>query len=174
MTPTETGTLTYTLTCAGGGYGESQRASATLTVDPAGAFTQTLPGGRVCRQCGTHHGFGESRGISVGLDAPVRVVSGGRSNEYDGNGKRQSPSRASGSGGSASTTATRFESTGIVANTGADFIIITAGGRPDTAGFLVADTGGMIGALPRARILPTRDRAFDRRRGGLHGRDGSH
>ena len=150
VTPTETGTLTYTLTCAGGGYGESQRAMATLTVDPAGAFTQTLlvAGFAGSAALTTDSSLVNPRGIAVGLDAPVRVVSGGRSNEYDGNGKRQSPSRASGSGGSASTTATRFDPTGIVANTGADFII-TAGGKPDAAGFLVAGKGGMIGALPR-------------------------
>ena len=142
VTPTETGTLTYTLTCAGGGYGESQRASATLTVDPAGAFTQTLlvAGFAGSAALTTDSSLVNPRGVAVGLDAPVRVVSGRRSNEYDGNGKRQSPSRASGSGG--------FDPTGIVANTGADFII-TAGGKPDAAGFLVAGKGGMIGALPR-------------------------
>ena len=124
--------------------------SATLTVDPAGAFTQTLlvAGFAGSAALTTDSSLVNPRGIAVGLDAPVRVVSGGRSNEYDGNGKRQSPSRASGSGGSASTTATRFDPTGIVANTGADFII-TAGGKPDAAGFLVAGKGGMIGALPR-------------------------
>jgi hypothetical protein len=36
VTPTETGTLTYSLVCSGGGYGESDQASATLTVEPAG------------------------------------------------------------------------------------------------------------------------------------------
>lgn len=148
VTPTETGTLTYTLTCAGGGYGESQRASATLTVDPAGAFTQTLlvAGFAGSAALTTDSSLVNPRGISVGLDAPVRVVSGGRSNEYDGNGKRQSPSRASGE--SASTTANRFDPTGIVANTSADFII-TAAGKPRAAGFLVAGKGGMVGALPR-------------------------
>ena len=35
VTPTETGTLTYSLQCRGGGYGNSDRASATLTVNPA-------------------------------------------------------------------------------------------------------------------------------------------
>ena len=91
VTPTETGTLTYTLTCAGGGYGESQRASATLTVDPASAFTQTLlvAGYTGSAALTTDSSLVNPRGISVGLDAPVRVVSGGRSNEYDGNGKRQ-------------------------------------------------------------------------------------
>ena len=150
VTPTETGTLTYTLTCAGGGYGESQVAMATLTVDPAGAFTQTLlvAGFAGSAALTTDSSLVNPRGIAVGPDAPVRVVSGGRSNDYDGNGKRRSPSRASGSGGSASTAATRFDPTGIVANTSADFII-TAGGKPDAAGFLVAGKAGMIGALPR-------------------------
>lgn len=35
VTPAQTGTLTYTLVCRGGGYGESDRESATLTVNPA-------------------------------------------------------------------------------------------------------------------------------------------
>jgi len=150
VTPTETGTFTYTLTCAGGGYGESRATSAALMVNPAGAFTQTLlvAGFAGSAAFKTDSSLVNPRGIAVGPDAPVRVVSGGRSNEFDGNGKRQSLSRASGSGGSASTTATRFDPTGIVANTGADFVIV-AGGKPEAAGFLVAGKGGMIGALPR-------------------------
>ena len=35
VTPTETGTLTYSLVCSGGRYGESRQGSTTLTVDPA-------------------------------------------------------------------------------------------------------------------------------------------
>ncbi|MGH8130881.1 MAG: hypothetical protein ACRES3_08520 [Steroidobacteraceae bacterium] len=35
VTPTETGTLTYSLVCSGGRYGESDRASAMLTVEAA-------------------------------------------------------------------------------------------------------------------------------------------
>ena len=35
VTPTQTGTFTYTLGCRGGGYGSSERESDTLTVDPA-------------------------------------------------------------------------------------------------------------------------------------------
>ena len=41
VTPTTTGTLTYSLFCSGGGYGESQTLSATLTVNPATGFTPT-------------------------------------------------------------------------------------------------------------------------------------
>jgi hypothetical protein len=36
VTPTATGTLTYSLRCSGGRYGESDQGSATLTVNPAG------------------------------------------------------------------------------------------------------------------------------------------
>ena len=42
VTPTATGTLTYSLVCSGGRYGASDRGSATLTVNPTGqaaAFT---------------------------------------------------------------------------------------------------------------------------------------
>jgi len=35
VTPTSTGTLTYSLVCSGGRYGESDQGSATLTVNPA-------------------------------------------------------------------------------------------------------------------------------------------
>lgn len=41
VTPTQAGTFTYTLTCSGGGYGSSDRESATLTVSSAG-LTRTL------------------------------------------------------------------------------------------------------------------------------------
>lgn len=36
VTPAATGTLTYSLVCSGGRYGESDQGSATLTVNPAG------------------------------------------------------------------------------------------------------------------------------------------
>lgn len=36
VTPTATGTLTYSLRCSGGRYGESDQVSATLTINPAG------------------------------------------------------------------------------------------------------------------------------------------
>jgi hypothetical protein len=36
VTPTSTGTLTYSLICSGGRYGESDQGSATLTVNPVG------------------------------------------------------------------------------------------------------------------------------------------
>ena len=39
VTPTGTGTLTYSLICSGGGYGESEQGSATLTVNAAGLAT---------------------------------------------------------------------------------------------------------------------------------------
>jgi hypothetical protein len=35
VTPTATGTFTYTLVCRGDGYGSSERESDTLTVNPA-------------------------------------------------------------------------------------------------------------------------------------------
>ncbi len=41
VTPAETGALIYTLTCSGGPYGGSATSSATLTVEPASAYTTT-------------------------------------------------------------------------------------------------------------------------------------
>src|SRR5678815_5364045 len=41
VTPTTTGTLTYSLVCTGGSYGQSDTASATLTVNEATAFSMS-------------------------------------------------------------------------------------------------------------------------------------
>jgi hypothetical protein len=45
VTPAQTGTLTYTLICRGGGYGESSSESATLTVNPAAVASLTTGNG---------------------------------------------------------------------------------------------------------------------------------
>jgi hypothetical protein len=42
VTPTRTGTLTYSLVCSGGGYNESETLTTTLTVNPATGFTPTV------------------------------------------------------------------------------------------------------------------------------------
>lgn len=47
VTPAQTGTFTYTLICSGGGYGESQTRSATLTVDPV-AVASLVTGNGCC------------------------------------------------------------------------------------------------------------------------------
>jgi hypothetical protein len=46
VTPAQTGTFTYTLTCSGGQYGESPARSATLTVNPAAVASLVI--GNAC------------------------------------------------------------------------------------------------------------------------------
>src|SRR5262245_3227184 len=41
VTPNATGMFTYTLSCSGGGYGQSQDVSAILTVNAMSGFSQT-------------------------------------------------------------------------------------------------------------------------------------
>ena len=45
VTPTQAGTLTYTLICSGGGYRESRSESATLTVNPVGVAGVSIGNG---------------------------------------------------------------------------------------------------------------------------------
>ena len=150
VTPTATGTFTYTLTCAGGGYGESRGDVGHAHGQPCGRLHTDAPGGGVCGQCGIHDGFepGESEGHRR------------RSGRAGAGGQRRAIERIRWQWQTAVAIpgigfrrvrehdCNEIDPTGIVANTGADFII-TAGGKSDAAGFLVAGKGGMIGALPR-------------------------
>jgi uncharacterized protein (TIGR03118 family) len=146
VTPSETGTLTYSLFCGGGGYGESQTRMATLTVEPATGFTRTMlvagfAGGDAMR---TDAAVVDPRGIAFAPGAPARLASGGRAPGFDGTGKRTSPSWRSGV--SLSSTAA-FDPTGIVASGSA--FLITVGGQSDAAAFILAGKDGTIRAVPR-------------------------
>jgi hypothetical protein len=71
VTPATTGTLTYTLICSGGGYRESQRKSATLTVNPTAVANLTI-GYSCCNQfepfpvIGITTGTGDDRFLLLG------------------------------------------------------------------------------------------------------------
>ena len=147
VSPTEAGTYTYTLLCSGGGYGESQVTSATLTVNPASGFTKTLLVSSFAGSAAltTDSKLVNPRGIAFPPGAPVRVVNSRASTVYDGNGKAQSPPRALAPRESASTTDITFDPTGIVVNTTSDFVI-KVNGKAGATEFIYADRGGMIGA----------------------------
>lgn len=145
VTPSETGMLTYSLVCAGGGYGESTSRSATLTVDPATGFSRTMlvagfAGGEALR---TDAALVNPRGIAFAPGAPARVASGGRAPEFDGSGK-QTP----GTSRSGVSPTSGFHPTGIVAGTVSDFLM-TGGGRTDVATFILAGKDGTIRAVRR-------------------------
>ena len=157
VTPTATGMFSYALSCLGGGYGESDGRSVTLTVNPAAsAFTMTL----------LVSGFGGSAAITtdpklvspMGLafvpGASARVASSSMSTEYDGNGKLHSPPRTSAAGASAIGINTTMDPTGIVANSTPDFVI-TAPGESGPAQFIFAGKGGMLGGGSRDLTEPT-------------------
>ncbi len=142
VTPTEAGTSTYTLVCSGGGYGDSQVLSATLTVNPTTGFTQTLlvSGFAGTAAVTTDSKLVNPRGIAVAPSGPVRVITSSASTAYDGNGKVRAPPRALAPGRLAST----VDPTGIVVNTTPDFVI-SANGQFGSAEFIYAGKAGMIG-----------------------------
>ncbi len=154
VSPAAAGTYTYTLVCSGGGYGESQVTSATLTVNPASAFTRTLLVSSFAGSAAptTDSTLVNPRGIVLAPGAPVRVVSGRASAAYDGQGKAQSPSRALPLNITASAMGVTLDPTGIVANTTSDFVI-AGNGMSGPAEFMYADRSGAIrgwsGALDR-------------------------
>ena len=147
VSPTETGMFTYTLSCFGGGYGESDSRSVTLTVSPAASgFTMTLlvsgfAGGSALT---TDPKLVSPTGIAFAPGAAARVAGSRMSAEYDGNGKPQSSPRALAVGASAIGTNTTMDPTGLVANGTRDFVI-TAAGKSGPAQFIYAGKGGTLG-----------------------------
>ena len=142
VTPAEAGTFTYTLVCSGGGYGDSQVLSGTLTVNPSAGFTHTLlvSGFAGTAAVTTDSKLVNPRGIAVARSGPVRVITSSASTAYDGNGKVKSPPRAL----ARSVSAGAFEPTGIVVDTTSDFVI-SAGGKVGPAEIIFAGKAGTIG-----------------------------
>lgn len=136
VTPTATGTFTYSMTCSGGGYGESAERSATLTVNAASGFTQTTLVSKFAGTAAftTDPNLVNPRGIAFAPGAPVWVANSRGSTVYDGNGRTQSAPRG----------LVPSVPTGIVVNITTDFVI-TAAGKSGSAEFLYADKRGMIG-----------------------------
>jgi uncharacterized protein (TIGR03118 family) len=148
VTPTATGTLTYSLVCSGGGYGESSTRSATLTVNPAAAFTRTMlvagfAGSEAIR---TDEKLVNPRGIAFAPGAPARIASRGQSIEFDGSGKASPRSsrieirRREAAGG--------FDPTAIVAVPSVD-PVLAATARAAGTDILIAALDGTIRGAPR-------------------------
>jgi uncharacterized protein (TIGR03118 family) len=143
VAPTATGTVTYTLTCSGGNYSGSATRSATLTVNPASAYTATslvenLAGGTART---TDALLVNPWGIAYGPTTAIWVANNHSetSTIYDGNG-RPSPLVAHfvPSAGAAS-----FDATGIVFNATTDFVV-SNGTQSGRAVFIFDGEGGMI------------------------------
>ena len=145
VTPTQTGTLTYTLRCSGGGYGDSQTMSVTLMVNAIMGFTQTPLVSRFAGTAAptTDPMLVDPRGIAFAPSGPVWIANSRTSIAYDGNGRAQSPPRGLAANVSANTVDIAFELTGIVSAT-PDFVV-TANGKFGSAKFIYAGKGGIIG-----------------------------
>jgi len=148
VTPSATGTLAYSLSCTGGSYGGTGRASASLTVAAPSAFSatslvsDTAGTGALVTDANLLNAWGVSFG--PGTFAWVANNHSETSTLYDGNGKAQ-PAAAplvvslpSGPGG------VSFDPTGVVFN-GSSSFVVTAGGKSGAAKFIFDGEGGMIG-----------------------------
>jgi uncharacterized protein (TIGR03118 family) len=144
VTPTATGSVTYTLTCPGARNGDSTLRSVTLTILSASAYTATslvedLPGGTAQTADDL---LVNPWGIAYGPITAMLVANNHSetSTIYDGNGRKSTlvthfvPSAG----------ATSFDATGIVFNGTSDFVV---GDTADTRGpalFLFDGEDGMI------------------------------
>jgi uncharacterized protein (TIGR03118 family) len=155
VTPTTTGSNSFTLTCTapmGGGYmgggGGSVMMTATLTVNPASAFSFTS---LVTDTSGQGAATTDAKllnpwGIVFGPGTPVWVANNHSetSTLYDGNGKAQPPSGPLVvSLPNASDGTTTFDPTGIVFNSTSDFVVRTTSAS-GVARFIFTGEGGMI------------------------------
>ena len=147
VTPSASGTATYTLACTGGMYSGSGSASTSVTVNPPSGFSETS---LVTDAVGTgaittDPNLVNAWGIAFGTTSPVWVANNhtGTSTVYDGNGKAQPhasplvvhlPHSAGGAD---------FDPTGIVFNGTNDFVV-SGGGHSGPARFIFDGEGGMI------------------------------
>lgn len=152
VTPTASGNVTYTLTCtapSGGGYaggGGGQTAmTATLTVNPASAFSFTT---LVSDTTGTGALTTDAKltnpwGIVFGPGTPAWVANnhGGTSTLYDGNGKPQPAATPLIVNTVPNDT---FAPTGIVFNGSTTDFVVSAAGKSGAAKFIFTGEGGMI------------------------------
>jgi len=143
VTPTTTGAVAYTLTCTGSGYNGTATQSATLTVNPASAYTATslvedLAGGT---QRTTDPLLVNPWGIVAGPTSPMWVANNhsDTSTLYNGNGAPLPITAhfAAGTGGAT------FDPTGIVFNSSTDFVI-TNGTTSAASAFIFDGEGGSI------------------------------
>ena len=147
VTPTATGSLTYTLSCAGGAYSGNAQQSVTLTVTAPTAFSTTslvadLAGGSAAV---TDANLVNPWGIAFGPTTFAWVANNHSetSTLYDGNGKAQPAAGPLVVSFAASGSGTSFDPTGVVYNASSDFMI-TSGATSGAARFVFVGEGGMI------------------------------
>ena len=143
VTPTATGTVTYTLTCSGASFSGSTARSATLNVEPPSAYTSTslvedFTGG-AARTTDTQ--LVNPWGLAFGPTSAMWVANnrGGVATIYDGNG-RPSPLVVH---FEPSTAGPAFDATGMVFNGTTDFVL-NGGGHTGAAAFIFAGESGLI------------------------------
>jgi uncharacterized protein (TIGR03118 family) len=143
VTPTATGTVTYTLTCSGASFSGSTARSVTLNVEPPSAYTSTslvedFTGG-AARTTDTQ--LVNPWGLAFGPTSAMWVANnrGGVATIYDGNG-RPSPLVMH---FEPSTAGPAFDATGMVFNGTADFVL-NGGGHTGAAAFIFAGESGLI------------------------------
>lgn len=148
VTPTAAGADTITLSCGGGGYGGG-KASATLMVNAASAFSLT---NLVADTAGGTAGNTDTNLVNPwGLSIPTGNFFAWVANNhtqtstlYDGNGKPQPHTGPLVVNFAASAAGTAFDPTGIVFNGGATDFTVSSAGKSGAAKFLFDGEGGMI------------------------------
>lgn len=151
VTPTSTGTSTYTLTCVdsnSGAYSGSSTfmMSASLTVNPATAFaSKTLVADTASGSATVDTHLVNPWGIVFLPTSPAWVANNHTetSTLYDGNGVPQPAGSALVVNLPASSGGVAFDPTGIVGNTTADFVV-SAPGKSAAALFIYCGEGGMV------------------------------
>jgi uncharacterized protein (TIGR03118 family) len=154
VTPTGSGSVTYTLSCtaptggaySGGGGGQTAM-STTLAINPASAFSfttlvsDTSSNGALVVDPNLKNPWG----VVFGPSAPVWVANNHSetSTLYDGNGKPQ-PAAGPLIVNTPPNGAATFDPTGIVFNGAATDFLVTAGGKTGAAAFIYSGEGGMI------------------------------
>ena len=166
VVPATSGSVTYTLTCAGAsgayGAGTSTAASATLAVAGPSAFAHTMLDGDsgAAGAANIDANLVNPWGIAFGPTTFVWVANNHSQSStlYDGNGKAQPTAGPLVVQFTASASGTAFDPTGIVYNGTSDFVV-SGGGLTGIARFVFAGEGGMIGgwspAVDPAHALTT-------------------
>jgi uncharacterized protein (TIGR03118 family) len=159
VTPTATGTVTYTLACGGtGAYGGSTSKSTQLTVTAPTSYTattlvgDTAAGGALTVDAKLVNPWG----IAFGPTTPAWVANNHSetSTLYDGNGKAQPTASPIVANFAASASGTTFDPTGVVFSGSSTDFVVTSGANSGPARFIFVGEGGMV-----AGWSPNADRA---------------
>jgi uncharacterized protein (TIGR03118 family) len=147
VTPTTSGSLTYTLSCGGGAYGGSTAKSTQLTVAAPTAYTATVLVGDTAAASAlkTDANLVNPWGIVFAPGKPAWVANNHSetSTLYDGNGKAQ-PAAAPLVVNFAANGSVTFDPTGIVFSASSTDFVVTSGTHSAPARFIYVGEGGMV------------------------------